>query len=234
MGEIRKGDLMYFTGLNHTFANGDQLTYGQAGKVAGSATSVELQDGSGIKMRFPTNKQSVVCLSSSLSPAMPRPLRGGFSLGEALYYTGCSETLANGERIVHGALAEVVGPARHDRYRACGLCMRFAGNESYVDCFLTLLSRDKPPPLPGGFSVGDTMLYTGSNETLASGDRLVNGQAGEVVGPAMFATFEGDGLCMRFDGNKGTVDCGLHMLSLCHRSSELPASGPVATTVQCI
>ena len=49
--------------------------------------------------------------------------------------------------------------------------------------------RDGPTKaLPGGYKVGEKVLFTAGNETLPSGDKLVRGQQGEVTGPAALGT----------------------------------------------
>ena len=40
-----------------------------------------------------------------------------------------------------------------------------------------------PPPLPGGFKLGEMIYFTGPCTTFSSGNRLVHGQQGEVTGP---------------------------------------------------
>ena len=73
------------------------------------------------------------------------------------------------------------------------------------------MSRDAPPPLPGGYRVGEKVFYTGASDTLDNGDKVVHGGQGEVVGP-------GDGeerdthvavLFPGITGNQGSVDCYL-------------------------
>ena len=71
------------------------------------------------------------------------------------------------------------------------------------------MSRDAPPPLPGGYKLGEKVLFTGLSETFADGDKLVHGQQGEVVGPATLERVKGKGVCLRFPGNKFGVDCFL-------------------------
>ena len=63
-----------------------------------------------------------------------------------------------------------------------------------------------PPPLPGGYKVGEKVFYTGVNKTFPSGNKLVHGQQGEVTGPAT-GSLEGKAVELRFPGNKGNVDC---------------------------
>ena len=75
------------------------------------------------------------------------------------------------------------------------------------------MSREPPPPLPGGWEVKDSPYFTGWSQTFPSGDKLVHGQQGEVVGPATGETHKGKGLCMKFPGIEGPVNCFLTNLS---------------------
>ena len=74
---------------------------------------------------------------------------------------------------------------------------------------LAQVSRDAPPPLPGGYKVGEKVFYTGLNHTFPSGDKLVHGQQGEVVGPATRENQKGQRVKVRFPGNKGNISCFL-------------------------
>ena len=71
------------------------------------------------------------------------------------------------------------------------------------------VSRDAPPPLPGGYPVGERLFFTGASQTFPSGEKVVHGQQGEVTGPATLETHKGKGVCVLFPGNKGNVECGL-------------------------
>ena len=55
------------------------------------------------------------------------------------------------------------------------------GDEGEIDCRLTRLSRTPPPPLPGGYALGEKVYYTGDSQTCPDGDKLTPGQAGEVT-----------------------------------------------------
>jgi hypothetical protein len=70
------------------------------------------------------------------------------------------------------------------------------------------VSRGAPPPLPGGYTVGEKVFYTGANQTVSTGDKLVHGQQGEVTGPGTGDDVETH-VCVRFPGNKGSVECYL-------------------------
>ena len=67
--------------------------------------------------------------------------------------------------------------------------------------------------LPGIFDLAEHVFYTGANQTTSNGDKLVHGQQGEVMGPALSESHKGKGLSMRFPGNKGNVECLLTSLS---------------------
>ena len=74
------------------------------------------------------------------------------------------------------------------------------------------MSRDAPPPLPGGYKVGEKVFYARASFTFPSGDKLVHGQQGEVTGPATAESHKGKGVEVLFPGNKGTLDCGLNQV----------------------
>ena len=108
---------------------------------------------------------------------------------------------------MHGGKGEVVGPATLEGFVGKAVEVRFPGNTNRVDCLLTNLSREPPPPLPGGYKAGDAVHWCGTSGTNASGDRIVHGAKGEVVGPATVEIGDkglkvhGD-LGVRFPGNK--------------------------------
>ena len=72
------------------------------------------------------------------------PLPGGYELSAQLYFIGASETLSNGDKVVHGAVGEVMGPATFEGYVGKALKMKFAGNKDNINCYLTNLSRSPP------------------------------------------------------------------------------------------
>ena len=88
------------------------------------------------------------------------------------------------------------------------------------------VSRDAPPPLPGGYTVGDKVFFTGTSQTFADGDKLVHGQQGEVTGPATAETHKGKGVKVRFSGIKINVECYLGEV-------RRPRAAPAATPPAC-
>ena len=71
------------------------------------------------------------------------------------------------------------------------------------------VSREPPPPLPGGYVVNDKVYY------FESVDQLEHSEQGEVVGPATSQRLRGKGVAVRFPNIKGainitmTIDCCL-------------------------
>ena len=77
------------------------------------------------------------------------------------------------------------------------------------------VSRKLPPPLPGGYVVGEQVYYTGASHAFGlehGGDQLEHGKQGEVVGPATVESHRGKGVAVLFPGNKGASDCYLHQV----------------------
>ena len=99
----------------------------------------------------------------------------------------------------------------------CGLAASVAAPErpAAEPCLLTpygwwlraQVSRDAPPPLPGGYKVGEKVVFTGASKTWDDGDKLVHGQQGEVKGSATNESVEGKGVDVLFPGNKGNTNC---------------------------
>ena len=82
------------------------------------------------------------------------------------------------------------------------------------------MSRDAPPPLPGGYKVGDKVFYTGAGYTFANGDKVVHGQQGE--GVATLETHKGKGVAVRFPGNKDSIECYTTSVRISPRSPRQP------------
>ena len=64
------------------------------------------------------------------------------------------------------------------------------------------VSREPPPPLPGGYTVGEQVYFTGASQTFENGDQVEHGKQGEVVGPAIAESHKGKGVAVLFPGNK--------------------------------
>ena len=100
-------------------------------------------------------------MGAQVSREPPPPLLGGYKAGEQIYYTGKSQTFANGNWLEHGKQGEVVGPATSESHRGKGVEVRFPGNKDAINCYLTNVRRCRraqphaaprrtscPPPSP--------------------------------------------------------------------------------------
>ena len=86
------------------------------------------------------------------------------------------------------------------------------------------VSRGPPPPLPGGYTVGEQIYFTGTSQTFERGDRLEHGKQGEVVGPATSESLRGKGVDVRFHGNVGLVSCYPTQVSRRRRRAATPTA----------
>ena len=66
------------------------------------------------------------------------------------------------------------------------------------------VGREPPPPLPGGWKLKDLVYYTGKSQTFPSGNKLVHGQQGEVMGPGTDFG-EKTRVAVLFPGNKNFI-----------------------------
>ena len=91
-----------------------------------------------------------------------------------------------------------------------------------VPCVGAQVSRQQPPSLPGGYTVGEHVYFTGTSETLEDGDRVEHGMQGEVVGPAIGRLFDrlrhgreshkGKAVTVLFPGNSFPIQCRLNQV----------------------
>ena len=93
-------------------------------------------------------------------------------------------------------------------------------------CVGAQVSREPPPPLLGGYTVGEQVYYTGESHIFENGDWLEHGKHGEVVGPATFESHQGKGVKVRFPGNKGAISCYLYQVRRCRRRAATHSSPP--------
>ena len=103
------------------------------------------------------------------------------------------------------------------------------------------VSREPPPPLPGGYVVGEQVYYTGTSHIFECGDRAMHGKQGEVMGPAtQVASHMVRGLLVLFPHNKGPTNCDLsqvrrHRAAAAHRQlPAAPATPPPSPPHYCV
>ena len=130
--------------------------------------------------------------------------RASIRPGGQVFYTGpCglyASTSAPGLQIDYGMQGHVIGPAQDGSGRvAVSFGRGNDGNVCWANLDLSELSHTAPPALPAGFVLGERIFHTGATHTYENGDRLEQGQQGEVIGPA-WPTMRSQGLEVRFDG----------------------------------
>ena len=86
------------------------------------------------------------------------------------------------------------------------------------------VSRQPPPSLPGGYTVGEQVYYTGTSQTVENGDRLEHGKQGEVVGAATSESHKGKGVAVRFPGNMGKINCYLDQVAAAAAATQPPTA----------
>ena len=103
------------------------------------------------------------------------------------------------------------------------------------------VSCEPPPPLPGGYVVGEQVYYTGASQattweeqvyytggavkTFENGDRVEHGKQGKVVGPMSSEGLEGTGgVAVLFPGNEGAINCRPNWVR--HRRNAATHSSP--------
>ena len=216
-GGYAVGEKVYFTN-SMTFGRGTPVSYGQAGEVAGHLESNDPDFGKSLLVigHIPVRNAFVHCELNDISRAPPPPLPGGYVVGEKVYYTGSSHTFSVPKglyKVKHGQAGEVQGPSMGELGDK-GVDVMFKGNTGNIECRLTELSRARPPPLPGGYAVGENVYFTGPSMTWDDGDKLTHGQRGEVTGhPASHMPQFGKGVTVMFPGNKTSLACDLTDLS---------------------
>ena len=238
------GEKVFYTGASETLSNGDKLVHGQQGEVTGPAT-LETHKGKGVAVRFPGNKFNVNCPLTSVrrlraAPAATPPRACAPHTRDAAH-APCVPTTASAAAPQPSLHAQPRAPQPTARVREgwwprawCGRAASVAapGRAAAAPCppyslrlvaVRAQVSRGAPPPLPGGYTVGEKVFFTGASQTVSNGDKLVHGQQGEVTGPATLETHKGKGVAVRFPGNKFNVNCPLTSV---RRLRAAPAATP--------
>ena len=78
--------------------------------------------------------------------ATAQSLPGGYKVVDKVFFTGTSQTFADGDKLVHGQQGEVVGPATVETYKGKGVAVRFPGNKDNIECYLTAVRRPRAAP----------------------------------------------------------------------------------------
>ena len=220
LGGFSLGEKLYWIGTSEPDrGSGGRLVHGAVGKVMGSS-SIGKPDH--ILVQFAGHDVRINCKLTNLNRSPPPPLPGGFSLSEMVYYLGPNLPRQRGDRLVHGDRGEIMGPADGGKQ----LSVQFPGNKHTYACRPRLLSRSPPPPLPGGFSIGQKVYYTGDSKTLASGNRIAYGEQCEIMGPADSDEPKPDQLNVQFPGRDRHVNMLLSSLSRSQPADYSPPECP--------
>lgn len=153
-----------------------------------------------------------------------------------VYFVGESQNFSDGDSLVYGQSGKVLGPATTESHKGKGVDVLFSGNQHGVECYFgsvrpappthqvarsrrlhvlcssaSQLSRERPRPLEellGEYVLDGDAYFIGENQTVSTGDTLEYGQRGKVVGPGTRSKrTSGEGVAVRFPGNKGTIGC---------------------------
>eukprot|EP00929_Paragymnodinium_shiwhaense_P061834 TRINITY_DN30894_c0_g1_i2.p1 TRINITY_DN30894_c0_g1~~TRINITY_DN30894_c0_g1_i2.p1 ORF type:complete len:3837 (-),score=1261.56 TRINITY_DN30894_c0_g1_i2:66-11576(-) len=169
------GDIVYYAAANERLTTGETVAYGERGQVL----QAPVQDDEYIIVRF-SKYEGPVHMDLLSDDALPREFTGGWRVGDAVYYSAATEMLESGEQVIYGERGTVAGPTPGEEDH---LAVQFSNYFGPVH--LEFLSTERPEEeMPGDFKLGDVVFYRGKTEALATGERVVQGEKGEVVGPA--------------------------------------------------
>lgn len=222
-GGYRRGDRVYFVGTRRVYDDGVRCEYMQQGMVKGPAA---VEDAAMlIAVMFDGHSETCDCEPTELSRTAPLPLPGGYNSGECVYFVGKRRVYEDRSRLEYMQPGIVAGLATREDTRTY-MAILFVlgdGDEEPCDCKPSELSRTAPPPLPGGYTSGDWVCYTGRHRLRnQEGDQLENGQCGYVDGPATVkdATTH---IAILSEGSSESIDCKHTDLKLQRRTAPLQA-----------
>ena len=166
------------------------------------------------------------------TPSLP----GGFSVSERVFFTACNTSRVTSRdpcRLTHSAQCTVLGLGASGAealgardYSECleldfGKCPTTSGNV-HVFCHPTCLSREPPPPLPGGFLLGECVYYVCEKSPFG-------GQQCEIAGPSIHKSVIG-GLSIFLEGHAGqTITTSVPLTDLSRTSPPSSSKARVAT-----
>lgn len=119
-------------------------------------------------------------------PSLTAEMPGGYRRYDRVFYTGPSHAVGS-FRLDYSMPGTVLGPARDDSIG--GLAVRFDGsgnaNSNWANVHLDELSREPPPPVPGGYKLHEHVYHVGPSTRCDDGAFLEHGHGGVIVGPAV-------------------------------------------------
>jgi len=147
-GGYSLNDRVFYGGPNRSAGcNGDRVTFGALGEVAGKATSSRSSHKADVAVVFPGNEDAVDVRLAEISREAP-VIPGGYSLGEVVFFCGTDCKYPNGDRITFGARGEVAGRScQGDEKDSERLAVALPGNRNAVNLSLSSLAREPPAGL---------------------------------------------------------------------------------------
>mmetsp|Transcript_7267 Transcript_7267/g.20133 ORF Transcript_7267/g.20133 Transcript_7267/m.20133 type:complete len:844 (-) Transcript_7267:62-2593(-) len=147
-GGYSLGDRVFYGGPNRAAGcNGDRLSFGSLGEVAGRATSSRSSHKADVAVVFPGNEDAVDVRLAEISREVP-VIPGNYSLGDYVFYGGTDCKFPNGDRLIFGARGEVAGRScQGDGKDNERVAVLLPGNRSAVPLHLSDISREPPPGL---------------------------------------------------------------------------------------
>jgi len=147
-------------------------------------------------------------LAPGVESATPHDGVCGYQIGQTVYYTNWGRrTYGNGDILEYGQKGMVVDMPSGS-LASSAILVAFEGNRVEVQCQLCHLCVKAPPPLPDGYTPGQTVYMVGSSAIFPDGDKQEYGMRGTVLGPGRSS---GDELRIKvqLEGNKGWVEVPL-------------------------
>mmetsp|Transcript_7619 Transcript_7619/g.19449 ORF Transcript_7619/g.19449 Transcript_7619/m.19449 type:complete len:914 (+) Transcript_7619:103-2844(+) len=147
-GGYNLGDRVYYGGPSRPAGvNGDRLSFGALGEVAGRATSSRASSRADVAVVFPGNEDAADVRLAEIGREIP-VIPGGYNLGDKIFYTGMDWSYANGDRLTYGAQGEIAGRSCQgddkDNERAAVL---MPGNRAAAHLRLTEMAQHPPVDL---------------------------------------------------------------------------------------
>jgi hypothetical protein len=198
-GGYQVGDRVFYTYPNWKAPDGYVLTFGVEGKLLGRSCIGDGRDDERAWVLFPGLGYGCIHLEqiSKDVPVIP----GDYNLGDEVYFCGASRIVHSGQRVQFGMMGKVGG----GREARSEVSVFFPGIEDAIDMRVCELSREHPT-LPQGFTLGDTIYYSGASFCCPDGYLITYGASGEISGRSC----QGDGLdddriAVKFHGCRGSM-----------------------------
>ncbi|CAJ1353978.1 unnamed protein product, partial [Effrenium voratum] len=203
-GSFELGEQVYWCGTDFTFADGEQLSFGAVGEIAGCTSVCDGHDHERVAVLFAHRAAPVAVRWAELCRAKPR-LPNGLQVGDKVYYACPTWTAPDGSELTFGAEGKVsgcslLGDGRDDER----LWVSFENVHGCIS--LGQLSLDRPF-IPGGFRCEEQLFYCGPTRTSPEGETQRFGSRVAVAGG------RNGHVAVVFPGHEDWSEVPLHELS---------------------